>query len=112
MPYLFCKRHGRQHEASSRGSQEEYQQIGETVVIVSGTLISGPWQCDRCNAALNKGDAAYLVAAYPSHYADELAAYDYGYERRYFQVEKATVKVYGAMPVAGIASPATAWEEC
>ena len=33
--------------------QENYRWFGETVLIVRGRLISGGWQCDKCNAPLN-----------------------------------------------------------
>jgi hypothetical protein len=58
MPYLFCEAHGREHEADASAAQEEYRQAGESVVTVKGTLISGPWLCDRCNARLVKGARA------------------------------------------------------
>lgn len=103
MPYLFCKTHGRQHDASCRQEQENYRQLGETVLVVSGKLTSGPWQCDRCDAGLEEGTTAYLMTAFPSHFAAELAGYDYGNERRYFRMEEAAVKVYGAMPPGGVA---------
>lgn len=106
MPYLLCQTHGEEHEASCQEEQETYRQLGETVVIVSGTLISGPWKCDRCGAALKKGTMAHLLTAYPRHFADELTDYDYGNEQRYFKVEKAAVNIYGAMPPGGIAVPA------
>jgi hypothetical protein len=111
MPYLFCKTHGRMHDASCQQEQENYRQLGETVMIVSGTLNSGPWLCDKCNAELNKGTTAYLMTAYPRHFAEELAGYDYANERRYFRMEKATVRVYGAMPPGGIADPAMLAED-
>jgi hypothetical protein len=107
MPYLFCDTHGQEHEKSCRDSQEEYRMLGETVVMVRGRLISGPWQCDCCGTRLDRGNSASLITAFPSHFADELASYDYGNERQYFQVESATVKLYGAIPPDGIADPAT-----
>ncbi len=106
MPYLFCPAHAQEHEESCREGEEEYRRLGETVVMVSGTLISGPWQCDRCNARLGKGGAATLMTAFPSSYANELADYDYGKERRYFRVAEAAIKVYGAMPPGGLPRPA------
>jgi hypothetical protein len=111
MPYLFCHTHGKQHEVSCRKSDEEYRMLGETVVMVSGRLISGPWQCDRCNARLATGNRASLMTAFPSHMAEELANYDYANERQYFRVESAAVKVYGAIPPGGIADAAVAQEQ-
>jgi hypothetical protein len=113
MPYLFCHKHGQEHEASCRDSEEEYRMLGETVVVVSGRLINGPWQCDRssCGTRLDKGDKASRVTAFPSHFADELATYDYAAERQYFQMETATVTLYGAIPPDGIADPAMLHEQ-
>jgi hypothetical protein len=97
MPYLFCRKHGLEHEASCRENQDNYRQLGETVLVVSGTLISGPWRCDRCNATLRKGRTAYLATAYPRHNARDLADYDFGYERRYFAMTaRDTATAYGA----------------
>lgn len=110
MPYLFCQAHGQEHAASCREREEEYRQLGETVVTVSGALTGGPWRCDRCNVRLRKGDRAFVVTAYPSHYASELTGYDYGYERRYFRLNQAEARVYGARPPGGIPSLATAQE--
>jgi hypothetical protein len=112
MPHLFCTTHGEKHGASCREDQEEYRRLGETVVIVRGTLISGPWHCDRCNARLKKGDTAWLMTAFPSYYAEQLTGYDYRHERQYFRVERAIVKVYGAISPGGIPGPAAVQEEC
>ncbi len=52
MPYLYCAAHGRGHENRVIGQQEEYRQQGESVLIVHGTLKSGPHRCDKCNVPL------------------------------------------------------------
>jgi hypothetical protein len=110
MPYLFCKQHGKEHVARSKEEQDNYRLLGETVLIVRGTLISGPWRCDRCNAPLKRRQKAWLVTAFPRHFAEDLEAYDYAYERQYFRIDKAEVKVYGADPPGGIPSLATVAE--
>jgi hypothetical protein len=97
MPYLYCEKHGHEREAGIIERQEVYREADETVLVVSGTLISGPWLCDRCNAQLRKADTAYLVSAFPSHCRDDLHDYDFGYERQYFAMtadDRATA--YGA----------------
>ena len=97
MPYLFCVRDGRVHEALSLEEQGEYRQADESVLIVKGTLISGPWSCDRCNKPIKRGNLAILVSSFPSHCRDHLYDYDFGYERQYFAMrgsDKTTV--YGA----------------
>lgn len=96
MPRLYCEAHGRDHEDTSARNQELYRQEGDTVLIVKGTLISGPWLCDRCNAELKKGQPAILLLAYPRWITESMDKYDFSYERRYFAVEKAKVAVYGA----------------
>jgi hypothetical protein len=96
MPYLFCEKHGREHEDSAAGQQEAYRQEGESVLTMRGTLISGPWLCDRCNASLTKGTHAYLASAFPAWVGEGTEDYDFAYERRYFAVEKAEAKLYGA----------------
>ncbi len=104
MPYLFCKTHGQEHAASCQQDQENYRQLGETVMVVSGKLRSGSWLCDRCNVALRMGATAYLMTAYPRHFAGELENYDYANERHYFQMGSIDVKLYGAMPPGGVAT--------
>ncbi|WP_422932238.1 hypothetical protein [Singulisphaera sp. PoT] len=97
MPYLLCRTHGPQHEAGSASGGEEYRQAGETVLIVEGTLISGPWQCDSCNAPLEAGSRAWLVTAFPAHFRDDLFGYAFEYERQYFGMTKGDRAVsYGA----------------
>jgi hypothetical protein len=97
MPRLYCEQHGREREARIIEQQENYRQVDETVLVASGTLVSGPWLCDSCNADLSKGDIAVLVSAFPNHCRDELYNYDFGYERGYFAMGKSdTATVYGA----------------
>ena len=96
MPYLSCETHGKEHEALTRKRQGEYRQEGESVLVVNGTLISGPWRCDRCNARLGRGNRAWLVTAFPRNFAEDLGGYDYGDERRYFAMGQAEVTLYGA----------------
>jgi hypothetical protein len=97
MPYLYCEKHGREHEAHIVEQQEVYREADESVLIASGALISGPWQCDSCNARLREGDQAVLVSAFPSHCRDELYGYDFGYERQYFAFSQGdTATAYGA----------------
>src|SRR5947209_6874632 len=97
MPYLYCEEHGPEREAGIVGRQEDYRQAGESVLVISGTLASGPWQCDSCNAQLGKGNTAYLVSVLPGWVAEGLTDYDFGYELAYFAMtvsDKATA--YGA----------------
>ncbi len=54
MPRLYCEQHGKKQDARCQERQEDYREAGETVLIISGPLKSGPWQCDTCNATLNK----------------------------------------------------------
>ena len=97
MPYLYCETHGREREAGIIERQEAYRQEGESLLVTSGTLVSGPWQCDRCNATLRKGDAATLVSVLPAWVAVGLTDYDFGYERGYFAMGKADIATaYGA----------------
>lgn len=97
MPRLYCKKHGQEHETQCIEHQEEYRQLDEIVLIAKGTLISGPWLCDHCNAKLNRGQVAALVSAFPSHCRDDLYEYDFGYERQYFAMEPGdTATAYGA----------------
>lgn len=103
MPRLYCEEHGREHEAIAIGEQEHYRQLGEAVLIVKGRLISGPWLCDRCNAMLSKSTPAWLVSSFGRHFVEELDCYDYSYERRYFTMERAEARWYGA----GVAMPET-----
>ena len=97
MPNLYCETHGREHEALHREEEHRYRDAGETVLIVSGRLTSGPYHCDRCNALLNRGDAATLLTAFPRWIAESMHDYDFGYERRYFVMRgEERVAAYGA----------------
>jgi hypothetical protein len=97
MPRLYCEAHGREREAEIIADQDRYQQEGESVLVVSGKLISGPFVCDRCNKALAAGQPAYLISAMPGWVAEGLIDYDFGYEREYFAMAKTdTATAYGA----------------
>ncbi len=97
MPYLYCEKHGREHEAGIIERQEEHRREDEIVLVASGTLTSGPWQCDRCGDELRKGDQAMLLSAFPGHCREDLYGYDFGYERQYFAMTKTdTATAYGA----------------
>ena len=97
MPRLLCETHGREEESETVRDQDEYRNAGECVLVVSGTLISGPWNCDRCNAELAVGQTASLFSAFPVWVAEGLIDYDFGYEREYFAMGRAdTAAVYGA----------------
>jgi hypothetical protein len=104
MPTLYCDSHGRDHEDTTVKNQELYRQEGESVLIVRGTLISGPFHCDRCNAVLKKGQPATLLMAYPGWMTESMTDYEFLYESRYFAIEKAEVAVYGT-DWPGVASP-------
>ncbi len=111
MPYLYCAKHGQQHAANAIEQQELYREEGEAVLIFKAPLKSGAWVCDRCNVPLRKGDIAYLVTAFSQDFADELATYRFEYERRYFVMEKAEARVYGAVPSGGLPDEAMTEEE-
>ena len=97
MPYLYCEKHGREREAGIIEQQDEYREAAENMLVAGGTLVSGPWLCDSCNAQLRKGDTAVLVSAFPSHCRDDLYGYDFGYERQYFAMKASdTATAYGA----------------
>jgi hypothetical protein len=96
MPYLYCQKHGREREAGIIERQDDYREADETVLVASGTLVSGPWLCDRCNAQLRPGHTAVLVSAFPSLWRSDLYDYDFGYERQYFAMnESDTATAYG-----------------
>ena len=76
--------------------QENYRWFGETVLIVRGRLISGGWQCDKCNAPLNRGHKAWLMTAFPRSMTAGMGDYDFAHEKRYFNMKRAEVAVYGA----------------
>lgn len=97
MPYLYCEKHGCEREARIIEQQHMYRQADETVLVAIGTLVSGPWHCDSCNARLRPGNTAMLVSAFPSHCRDDLYDYDFGYERQYFAMtESGKATAYGA----------------
>lgn len=97
MPYLFCEEHGQAREADSRTYQEHYDELGESVLIVSGRLKTGPWLCDRCNATIPRGGTAYLVTGFPRWIVESVNDYDFGYERGYFPMKgEERIAVYGA----------------
>ncbi|MFO0890929.1 MAG: hypothetical protein U0790_17520 [Isosphaeraceae bacterium] len=97
MSSLYCKIHGRQKEAEAISDNDSMCKAGESVLIVHGRLISGPWLCDRCNAELNEGTEAYFEAIYPSTVTEGIFAYDFSYEREYFALDdEDDMAVYGA----------------
>src|SRR5262249_46464784 len=73
-------------------------------LIVSGSLRSGPWLCDKCNVRLSKGGRAMLAIVYPRSITEGISEYDFAYERRYFDMEQAETSVFGAeWPVVMVA---------
>jgi hypothetical protein len=36
MTYLYCKKHGEEHEATARARQDKYRQLGDLILIVKG----------------------------------------------------------------------------
>jgi hypothetical protein len=95
MPYLLCEQHGHSREAMFAREQDDYRQAGESVLVVKGTLISGPWQCDRCNVKLTRGHKACMATAFARHYTGGTQDYDFAPEKRYFDMTRAQVAVYG-----------------
>ena len=96
MPRLYCDTHGREEEAEIIANQDEYRQAGESVLVVSGKLISGAFVCDRCNRELAAGQPAWLISAMPGWVAEGLTDYDFGHERVYFAMAKTdTATAYG-----------------
>jgi hypothetical protein len=96
MPHLYCEKHGKKDEAETARDSDFYRGEGESVVIVAGKLMSGPWACDRCNATLLSGNTAYLASSFPAWVSDSTTEYDFAYEREYFAASKSRVAVYGA----------------
>jgi hypothetical protein len=84
MAWLLCATHGRECESGVKSRQENIRREGESVLIVKGKLISGPWRCDDCNAVLKKGATAYLYAPYPRYITEAMDEYDFAMERDYF----------------------------
>jgi hypothetical protein len=95
MPYLYCAVDGRRHEDRAIEQQEEYRQQGESVLIVHGALKTGPWHCDTCSVPLTRGDTALLMTAFPRHFTEGMDGYDFAPEKRYFDMKRAQVAVYG-----------------
>lgn len=97
MPYLYCAAHGRGHENRSIAEQDAYRQAGESVLVVSGKLTSGPWRCDICNATLIKGDQATLLSTFAAQVTASIQHYEFTAERRYFAMcGEEAIAVYGA----------------
>ena len=65
MPYLYCDKHGHEREADIIKGQGKYRQADEIVLVVSGTLIGGPWQCDSCNASTQEGQPCHAGFCFP-----------------------------------------------
>lgn len=97
MPWLLCAEHGRECESGVQSRQDKIRREGESVLIVKGRLISGPWRCDDCNAELKKGATAWLYVPYPRGITERMDDYDFGMERDYFALTgKDRVALYGA----------------
>jgi hypothetical protein len=110
MPYLYCAVHGRGHEDRIIAEQEAYREAGESVLVVSGTLASGPWQCDTCSVALTKGDQATLVSTFPAQVTESMRHYEFAAERRYFAMRgEEAVAVYGAPWPCGDVAALVRW---
>jgi hypothetical protein len=84
LTWLYCAAHGREREGAVKRRQADIRRDGESVLIVKGKLISGPWRCDSCNAELNEGATAYLHAAYPRPITEAMDEYGFEMERDYF----------------------------
>ena len=110
MPYLFCKEHGQEHESRCQEEQENYRWLGETVLIVKGTLKGGPWQCTCCSAPLKRSQKAWLMTAFPRSMDAGMGDYDFACEGQYFNMKRAEVKVYGAESPGGMLSPVSMLE--
>lgn len=105
MPWLYCETDGRRHEAYAVADSDALRRDGESELIVSGTLASGPWRCDSCNTPLNQGDRAVFHAIFPGHITKSMVEYDFSYEREYFALEgDLTVTNYGASWPCGSAA--------
>lgn len=96
MPYLYCAKHGKEYESRTAGREEFYRREGETILIMRGKLISGPWRCDQCYVVLPKRRIACLVRAFSSWFRGGMEIYDFSYERGFFDTEQVEAKVYGA----------------
>ena len=97
MARLYCTTHGRECESAVKRRQADIRREGESVLIVKGKLISGPWRCDSCNAELNEGATAYLYAAYPRDITEAMDEYGFEMERDYFKLTgEDRMALYGA----------------
>jgi hypothetical protein len=97
MARLYCAADGRERESAVKRRQADIRREGESVLIVKGKLISGPWRCDDCNAELNKGRTAYLHAAWPRHITEAMDEYDFAMERDFFALTgEDKMALYGA----------------
>ena len=97
MTWLYCAAHGRECERAVKRRQADIRREGESVLIVRGKLISGPWRCDHCNAELKDGATAYLHAAYPRHLTEAMDEYGFEMEREYFALAgEDRMALYGA----------------
>jgi hypothetical protein len=96
MAWLYCTVHGRGQENRTIAYQEDYRRDGESVLIVHGPLKGGSYRCDKCNAPLRRGDDAVLITAFPRFMSEAMESYDFASERRYFDMGKADIRLYGA----------------
>ena len=99
MPHLYCEMHGREQEARCEADQNNYRLLGETLLLVSGSMKTASLRCNRCNIRLRRFQPGWLVTAFSRHSADELSRYDYRQEREYFLPDPGIeVRFYGAAP--------------
>jgi hypothetical protein len=111
MADLYCARHGRECESAVQAREPLIREDGESVVIVKGKLISGPWRCDRCNAVLERGRTAYLYAAWPRWDTERMNEYGFELERDYFALKgRDTVTQYGAPWPGGTIAAMLEWQ--
>lgn len=97
MPRLYCEKHGKERERDVIAKWKLYRDEGESVLVVGGKLISGPWLCDRCNAPLPRRRKAILMASFTRYITESIYDYDFAYERRYFAMTgQESMAVYGA----------------
>jgi hypothetical protein len=66
------------------------------VLIAHGKLKTGPHRCDKCNTPLKRGDGATLITAFPRFMTESMEAHDFANERRYFDVERSSLTLYGS----------------
>lgn len=88
---------GERHAARTAEREALYRQEGETALIVSGRLISGPWLCDSCGTTLAKGKTAVLSNSFLRWQTEATGEYDFAYERRHFDMRKVQVRAYGTV---------------